>query len=141
MSAPAALVDPVRFAGVPLGYVTSTIEQSLTNSFFGSPAVVDFDPVAADLFFKRRDTVSIGYTVTQYLPVFSAPPAPKYKGRVLVITGENDQAFCGLGSSALSPNTMCGSLLKDTGSLYPAADYNYQSVPRTGHAILLHKSS
>lgn len=140
LPAPAALVNATRFAGEPLGYVTSTVEASLTNSFFGDPTYVDFDPEVAHLFFQRRDTVSLGYTVTTYLGPFNAPVASNYKGRVLVLTGENDQAFCGLGSAALSPDTQCGSLLKDTGSLFPAADYNYQSVPRTGHATILHES-
>nr|POE67018.1 hypothetical protein CFP56_76219 [Quercus suber] len=137
---PAVLVNATRFAGVPLDYVTSSIEASLTNSFFGNPAVVDFDPKLASLFFQRRDVVSLGDTLTQYLPN-NAPEAPNFTGRALVLTGENDQAFCGLGSSLLSPNTQCGTLLKDTGSLFPAADYNYQSIPRTGHAIILHKSA
>nr|POE74580.1 hypothetical protein CFP56_37111 [Quercus suber] len=137
---PAVLQNATRFAGVPLDYVTSSVEASLTNSFFGNPSVVDFDPEMAHLFFERRDVVSLGDVLSQYLPG-NAPFSPKYKGRVLVLTGENDQAFCGLGSSLISPNTMCGSLLKDTGSLFPAADYNYQSISRTGHAIILHKSA
>ena len=136
---PAVLANATRFAGVPLLYVTSSLEPSLTNSFFGTPAVVNFDPEAAHLFFTRRDTVSIGDVLTTYVGSASLP-APKYTGRVLVLTGENDQAFCGLGSSLLSPDTMCGPLLNQTGVLYPAADYNYQSIPATGHAIVFHES-
>ncbi|QIW97419.1 hypothetical protein AMS68_002937 [Peltaster fructicola] len=138
--APASVVNATRFPKYPLGYVTSTNQTSLTNSFFGQQGIVDFDPQVAALFYQRRDTVSLGNVVATYLPT-SAPVATGFKGRVLVITGENDQAFCGLGSSALSPNTMCGPLLKETGTLYPAADYNYQSVPKTGHATILHKNA
>ncbi|KAK4501948.1 hypothetical protein PRZ48_007758 [Zasmidium cellare] len=127
LPAPAALVEPTRFPGKPLGYVTSTQEAALTNSFFGNPDFVDFDPAVASLFFQRRDTVSLGIVVTTYLPGFQ-PVAPEYKGRVLVLTGANDQAYCGLGSALLDPDNDCGSLLAETGSLFPAADYNYPAV-------------
>nr|POE94215.1 hypothetical protein CFP56_16455 [Quercus suber] len=136
--APAVTVDSTRFAGAPAGYVTSTIEQSLTNSFFGDPKFVDFDPKIAHLFFQRRDVVSLGDVVTTYL-LNGIPPATTYTGRVIVITGEHDQAYCGLGSSALDPdNEVCPGLLKKTKTLFPVADYNYQVVPRTGHATILH---
>lgn len=139
LPAPAALVEPTRFAGEPLDYLTSTQEVALTNSFFGNPAFVDFDPEIAHLFFLRRDVIGLGYVITIYLP--SAPIAPAYTGRVLTLTGEQDEAYCGLGSAAIEPDPSCGPLLAETGELFPAADYNYYAVPRTGHALILHKSA
>ncbi|KAH9818210.1 alpha beta-hydrolase [Teratosphaeria destructans] len=131
----AATVMPARFAGLAPGYVTSSVEQARTDSFFGSHQSVDFDSQVAHLFYTREDVVSLGQFVSTYLNIGASP---QYTGRVLVITGEQDQAFCGLGSSAIDPNPHCGTLLASTGSLYPNADYNYQSVPRTGHSSLLH---
>ena len=66
--------------------------------------------------------------------------APAYRGRVLVLTGEQDQAFCGPGSPVLGP-AECGSLLRDTGALFPNADYNWHSVNATGHSINYHYSA
>ncbi|KAF2764662.1 hypothetical protein EJ03DRAFT_281615 [Teratosphaeria nubilosa] len=132
---PAATVWPARFAGLAPGYVTSSVEQARTNSFFGSHQYVDFDSEVAQLFYAREDVVSLGQFVSTYVGIVASP---QYTGRVLVITGEQDEAFCGPGSSALEPNPRCGTLLASTGSLFTNADYNYHSVPRTGHSSLLH---
>lgn len=95
---PAAIADPARFGHLPPGYVTSSIEQARTNSFFGSHNDVDFEKLGAHFFFTRRDIVSLG----QFLSTYILPTtASTYTGRVLVLTGEQDQAFCGPGSSAL----------------------------------------
>jgi pimeloyl-ACP methyl ester carboxylesterase len=135
---PAKDVDPEKFGSLPEGYLTTPDQQTRTNSFFGDPSLVDFEPLVAQLFFERKDVVSAGQFVSTYVDIVEAP---RYKGRVLVMTGERDQAVCGKGSSALDPDAKCGTLLAETGSLFPNAEYNYQSIPRAGHALILHKSS
>ena len=59
---------------------------------------------------------------------------------MLVLTGEQDQAFCGPGSPVLGL-AECGSLLPDTQALFPNADYNWHSINATGHAINYHYSA
>lgn len=135
---PGAVVWPTRFGNLPADYLTSPNETTRTNSFFGDPSVVDFDPENAHLFFTREDVVSVGQFISTYVGIVQAS---QYEGRVLVLTGENDQAFCGPGSSAINPDTMCGPLLEETGTLFPNAEYNWYSVPRSGHALILHSSA
>ncbi|KAI5357649.1 putative alpha/beta hydrolase-1 [Septoria linicola] len=135
---PASQVDAERFGDLAPGYLTTPNETTRTESFFGDPNVVDFEPEMAQLFFERKDVVSSGQFVSAYVDII---PAPAYRGRVLVLTGEQDQAFCGLGSSATQPEASCGNLLAETGELFPKAEYNWQSIPRAGHALILHKSA
>ncbi|EME86882.1 uncharacterized protein MYCFIDRAFT_124382, partial [Pseudocercospora fijiensis CIRAD86] len=135
---PAKEVDPERSGNLPAGYLMSPVEQTRTNSFFGDPKEVDFEPENAHLFFTRKDVVSAGQFVSTYIDIVEAP---MYRGRVLILTGEQDQAFCGPGSSAINPQPSCGGLLAETGSLFPNAQYSWKSVPRSGHALILHKSA
>lgn len=137
--APAAVADPAQFGTLSPGYLTASSETGMINSFFGSTAQVSFDPVVASLFFEHRNTVSLGQFVSVYAPPQTAT-APLYKGRVLDLTGEQDQAFCGPGSPIIGP-AHCGPLLQEAGALFPAADYNWKAVNRTGHAIQVHYSA
>lgn len=66
--------------------------------------------------------------------------APAYTGRVLVITGEQDQPFCGLGSPILGV-AACGDLLPRTGEMFPNAEWNWKRIARTGHAVNLFRSA
>lgn len=134
LPAPAAVVDSARFGSLPLGYLTSSSQIGRTNSFFGAKAQIDYDDTLANFFFQRKDVVTIGQFVSLYGLFYSAP---EYTGRVLVLTGEQDQAYCGPGSPVLGPAS-CGSLLKETGILFPKAQYNWKSVDRVGHATQLH---
>lgn len=81
--------------------------------------------------------MSIGQFVSTYIDV---APAPAFRGEVLVLTGERDQAFCGPGSSAIDAKPACGGLLRETGELFPNAEYNWFEVERTGHALVLCES-
>jgi len=83
--------------------------------FFGSTAQAKFEPEASHLFWQCEDVVSLGQFVSTYVDI-TGPP--KYKSRVLVLTGEEDQAFCALGSPVLGP-AKCGDLLPDTQTLFP----------------------
>lgn len=131
---PAAVQDSARFSALPVGYVADSSEQGRTNSLFSPNGTNAYDTEVATLFFQRQDVVSLGQVVTLYTDI---TPAPEYKGRVLVLTGEDDELFCALGSSALGPAN-CGSLIPDTKTLFPNAPYNYHSVANTGHVINLH---
>ncbi|KAF5684638.1 alpha beta-hydrolase [Fusarium denticulatum] len=128
---PAAVAIPDRYGHLSPGYVTSSNEPARTGSFFGSKAQADWDSINSQLFYERRDVVSLG----QFFSVYGLPFLGNgFTGRVLVLTGEQDQAFCGPGSSTIGP-AYCGPLLRQTGSLFPDAEYNWKSVDRTGHAI------
>ena len=137
--APAPVASPARFGDLAPGYLVPTSRQGQINSFFRSHQQVAFSDDVANTFFDRNDVVSLGQFVSVYLPTQTAT-APNYTGRVFDLTGEQDQAFCGPGSPVIGP-AMCGTALKDAGSLFPAADYNWRSVNRTGHAIQLAYSS
>lgn len=75
--------------------------------------------------------MSVGQFISTYLDITGAL---EYTGWVLVLTGEDDQAFCGPGSPVLG-EAKCGCLLPDTKSTFPNADCNWHSVANTGHAI------
>ncbi|EME43914.1 hypothetical protein DOTSEDRAFT_24031 [Dothistroma septosporum NZE10] len=135
---PAQKVDPSRFRDLDPGYLTSPNETTRTYSFFGDPKYVDFDPEVARRFFTRKDVVSVGQFISAYINPVSAPG---YRGRVMVVTGEQDQAFCGPGSSAFNPDPRCGHLLRGTGKLFPQAEYNWKSIPKSGHALILQGSA
>jgi hypothetical protein len=77
--------------------------------------------------------VSVGQFISTYLDITGAP---EYAGRVLVLIGEDDQAFC----SPVLGEAECGSSLPDTKSTFPNADYNWHSVANTGHATNGHYS-
>lgn len=93
-------------------------------------------PKLPNIFEQRLDVVSTGQFISTYALIV---PAPAYKGRVLTLTGQHDQAFCGPGSPVIGP-AMCNDLLKDTGSLFSGSDYNWYAVEQSGHALILHNS-
>lgn len=134
---PAAKAYPARFGDLPPGYIIYTIDPAITFAFFGLPKQVDYDPVVARLFNERKDAIAFGQFVWTYLPR-QTTPAPAYTSRVFILTGEQDQAYCGRGG--IIP-AKCGSKLKESGSLFPNADYNWLSIGRTGHATELHDSA
>lgn len=137
LPAPAAVVDPARFGTLAPGYLTTSSQTGRTNSFFGSKAQVSFEDQVAALFFQRKDVVSIGQFASIYAYPFNGA---SFTGRVFVLTGEQDQAFCGPGSPVIGP-AKCGPQLQQTGVLFPNANYNWKSVNQTGHAITLHNSA
>ncbi|KAF2763231.1 alpha/beta-hydrolase [Pseudovirgaria hyperparasitica] len=135
---PGALFNPAKYATYDPAYVVTPIEATRTGSFFGAPDQVDFDPVMAKKWYTTQDVIALGQLFSIYVQGITA--APGYKGRVLVLTGEQDQIFCGFGNPALGV-AACGSLLEETKELFPAAEYSYQSVPRSGHTLILHDSA
>lgn len=86
-------------------------------------------------FYVTEDTLCVAQFVGAFTAIVSAP---KYTGRILVLIGEKDQAFCGPGCPVLSA-AYCGDLLAETKELFPAADYSWKSIQHSGHAVILHR--
>lgn len=113
--------------------LTSPNEPTRTNSFFGVHEQVDFEQDLAQIWWDREDVVAAGEYMSTYVLLSKAPA---YTKRVLVITGEQDQPFCGQGSPTISM-AACGDLLPDTVEIFPNAEFNWKRIARTGHAINL----
>lgn len=113
--------------------LTSPNEPTRTNSFFGVHEQVDFEQDLAQIWWDREDVVAAGEYMSTYVLLTKAPA---YTKRVLVITGEQDQPFCGQGSPTISV-AACGDLLPDTVEIFPNAEFNWKRIARTGHAINL----
>ncbi|KAE9984294.1 hypothetical protein EG328_008970 [Venturia inaequalis] len=60
---PASTVWPARYANLSGAYLTSPSTSTRTDSFFGDPEFVDFDPAVAQLYWEREDDVSTGQFV------------------------------------------------------------------------------
>lgn len=135
--APASLAIPSRFAALPAGYLTTTSSDGRRGAFYGGTPNVVYDTNIFTLDNDRRDTVTLGQFLSNYLD--GATVAPDYRGRVLVLTGEEDYAFCGPGSPTLGP-ARCGESLPGTVTLFPAAEYSWYSVANTGHSNPFHYS-
>ncbi|KAK7729335.1 hypothetical protein SLS63_006208 [Diaporthe eres] len=135
---PANMLFPERFPNTkfPL-YLTSPNESTRTNSFFGSHEQVDFEQDLAQIWWEREDVVAAGEYMGTYVLMTKAPA---YTGRVLVITGEQDQPFCGQGTPLIAV-AACGDLLPETAEIFPNAEFNWKRVARTGHAINLFASA
>lgn len=135
--APAALAIPSRFGNLSSGYLTTNSSSGRRGAYYGGMPNVVYDANIFAVDEQRRDVVSLGQFLSNYLD--GTVVASDYKGRVLVLTGEEDYAFCGPGNPSLGP-AKCGKLLPDTKTIFPAADYNWYSVANTGHSNPFHYS-
>ena len=134
---PASVAFPSRFGNLPDGYLTTTSADGRRGAFYGGPPNVDYDTNIFTVDNDNRDTVTLGQFLSNYLD--GATVAPNYQGRALVLTGEEDYAFCGPGSPTIGP-AKCGQLLPQTGALFPASQYSWYSVANTGHSNPFHYS-
>lgn len=126
----ASVSDPLKYQNLPDGYLTLSYKPGVSGSYFGNPPGPDtYDAEVAEMFFQRQDLVAVGQFISTFLNITHADA---YKGRVLVLTGENDQAFCGFGSLLVS-EAHCGTKVADTVRLFPNADYNWYKPDNTGH--------
>lgn len=136
--APAQLVAD-RFSALPLGYMAMLSEAGRGALFF-SKNTRDFDKSILPFDFARQDTFALGEAVT----IINNPVASDFTNPILVITGHEDQAFCGLGLPELGELT-CGtgaeSQMNQTQTLFPNADYHWVDVPNTGHNLNFHYSA
>ncbi|KAI9730400.1 MAG: hypothetical protein M1834_005910 [Cirrosporium novae-zelandiae] len=138
---PAALVDTSTFGSLPLGYL-ATSSLSGRISLFMSPSTSDWDQKIASYDWARQGTVTLGEAVSG---LFITDVAKNYTNPVFVLTGHEDQIFCGLSLPALG-TTNCGNgsqgYLGKTAELYPnARPFEYLDVPNTGHCLNFHYSA
>lgn len=87
---PAASVDPVHFAGLPDGYLTTPNITSRAATFFSSTPN-SYDPKALAFDYAHKDIATVGEVMTT---TYAVVPAPEFTGPVLAINGADDILFC-----------------------------------------------
>lgn len=136
--APAQLVAD-RFSTLDLGYL-SMLSQAGRGALFFSEDTRYWDTSILPFDFAREDTITLGEAVT----ILDSPIASNFTNPIMVITGHNDQAFCGLGLPELG-EVECGqgaaSQMSETQTLFPNADYHWKDIPHTGHNLNFHYSA
>src|SRR3569833_3186283 len=123
----AAVVDPARFAGVPLGYLAGQTESVRTNTFYAG----SFSPAIAHRDFQTHDTFAVGEGLS---PAFT-PLQTAYTGPVLLVTGNLDILFC------QKKATSCPAILNQTRDYFHQAQFSILSPANTGHTLSLHSSA
>ncbi|VDB90612.1 Bgt-51650 [Blumeria graminis f. sp. tritici] len=137
---PATIAYPERWAGQALTYFAASNEDGANGLFFVNDTV---DPELRELNYRLRGTVTAGEFLTGYE---STQVASNYRGRVFVLTGQNDAIFCSpdsFGQGTLNGQGDCGtgedSIIAQTQDLYPAvANYDYDTPENIGHCNILH---
>ncbi|KAL0260384.1 hypothetical protein SLS55_004070 [Diplodia seriata] len=136
--APAALVDPARFAALlpKPGYQLMSFESGVRGLVFtNTPSEWDAAVVKSE--YRNRQTFTLGEAVST---VFVNDVADDYTKPVLVLTGHKDQFFCALALPLLGEGD-CTGYGEKTARLFPNADYRFQEIANTGHALNFHYSS
>lgn len=126
---PAKDVEPARFADLPQGYITQSVQAGRTLLAYAGK----FDPAFPARDFATKDTIAAGSTL-----LFATAPAPipGYKGPVFVLTGDKDQPFCP------DPNASCEPVIQATASQFPhASNFAYFIPKKTGHSLNFHFSA
>lgn len=134
--APAAIVDPARFGKLSLGYSLMTLEAGARSLFYTSDAA-DWDAAVVANDWKNRHTFTQGEAISTF---FVNDVADDFDKPVLVLTGHEDQIFCGLALPLLGPGD-CTGYGDKTARLFPSADYRFQDVANTGHAMNFHHTA
>ncbi|KZV79444.1 hypothetical protein EXIGLDRAFT_568086, partial [Exidia glandulosa HHB12029] len=86
---PARENDPPRFGQLPPAYLTTTNTSTRAAAFYGASGT--FDPAALDFDEAHKDTVTTAEVLTVQATITTAP---KFKGDVLTINGDQDIFFC-----------------------------------------------
>ncbi|KZV85928.1 hypothetical protein EXIGLDRAFT_622491 [Exidia glandulosa HHB12029] len=86
---PARENDPPRFGQLPPAYLTTTNTSTRAATFYGASGT--FDPAALDFDEAHKDTVTTAEVLTVQATITTAP---KFKGDVLTINGDQDIFFC-----------------------------------------------
>ncbi|KAI1001525.1 hypothetical protein K3495_g6673 [Podosphaera aphanis] len=136
---PARLAYPEKWGNQSSFYFAASKEEGTGKLFFVNETV---DPELAKLNYKLRGTVTAGEFISAYK---STQVAKDYRGRVYVLTGQNDAIFCSpdpFGRGTLTGQGDCGtgedSIIERTRDLYPAASvYDYDTPANTGHCNIL----
>lgn len=140
---PATIAYPEKWSNQALSYFASSSEEGGNKLFFVDQTT---DPGLQALNFELRGTVTVGEFISAYA---STQTAPVYRGRVFVLTGQNDAIFCSpgeLGEGTFAGEGDCGTglfnLAAQTQQLYPsAAVFDYNTPDETGHCNILHTNS
>ncbi|OJD31927.1 alpha beta-hydrolase [Diplodia corticola] len=136
--APAALVDPARFAFLASqpGYQLMSFESGVRGLVFtNTPSEWDAAIVKSE--FKNRQTLTLGEAVST---LFVNDVAESFTKPLLVLTGHKDQFFCALALPLLGEGNCSGYGAK-TAKLFPKANYRFQEIANTGHALNFHYTS
>ena len=107
---PAREVDPAQFSHLASPYLTSVNATTRAAAFYGS--VGTFNPAALAFDEAHKDTVTTGELLTSTVSVV---PAPRFRGDVLAINGDQDRIFCDLANS-----NVCGNIVLER-QFYPIA--------------------
>lgn len=114
----------------PPGYVT-TSDLTADQYVFLLPGY--FDPALGLLSEFTKQPVTIG----EILTIGSSPPSSSFDGPVLVLTGEQDQPFCGGACSETGTNA--ASIPAEAAPLFPnASAFEAYIQPNSGHGINAH---
>ncbi|RKF53520.1 putative ctr copper transporter family protein [Erysiphe neolycopersici] len=140
---PATFAYPEKWGGQEIPYFASSSDEGGDKLFFVNE---NTDPDLRALNFALRGTVTVGEFISAYS---STQVAPAYRGRVFILTGQNDAIFCSpgeLGEGTLAGEGDCGTgpsnLAAQTQQLYPAAVvFDYNTPDNTGHCNILHTNA
>lgn len=130
---PAGITFPQRFGNLhPLYFVLNI--GALVRQFFYGPEKT-FDPAVEQYDWANRDAVGVG----ELISILAGTTETNYAGSVLVIDGEYDAAFCGLGGQCTSsPN----SPPKNAVSIFPKVKkFETEIIPDAGHCLNVHFSA
>jgi pimeloyl-ACP methyl ester carboxylesterase len=125
--ASAAIVNPARFPGLPLGYWAGQNVPVRTSYCYAG----NFDPALPQVDFDNHDTFAVGEGVS---PGFEMR-VTAFVGPVLVVTGDLDVLFCPEGAAA------CPETLERTRDLFPLANFSTMMPKDVGHSLTLHLSA
>jgi pimeloyl-ACP methyl ester carboxylesterase len=127
--ASASILNPARFLGLPLGYITTAQAAQRTALFYAG----GFSQAVAQQDYAMEDTWTIGETGNLGFVV----PATSYTGALYVTAGVEDILFC------QTPITTCEQILNDTRTaLFPSVEkFNYSAIENTGHVLMMHYSA
>jgi len=125
--ASAAVVNPARFSGLPLGYWAGQTESVRTGYMYAG----NYDPALPPVDFATHDIFAVGEGLS---PGFEMR-VTDFTGPVLVVTGDLDTSFCPGGAVA------CPETLERTRDLFPLADFSVMMPRDTGHTLTLHLSA
>ena len=125
--ASAAIVNPARFPGLPLGYWAGKNVPVRTSYFYAG----NFDPALPQIDFDTHDTFAVGEGLS---PGFETR-VTAFTGPVLVVTGDLDILFCPEGAAA------CPETLERTRGLFPLANFSIMMPRDVGHNLTLHRSA
>jgi len=124
----AAIANPARFSGIPLGYWAGQIEPVRAATFYAGC----FEPAIPHLDLLEHDTFAVGEGLSPGLE----PRVKSFTGPVFVVTGDLDILFCPPRGAAA-----CLDALEQTGHLFPLADFSVRMLESTGHTLGLHRSA